>query len=81
MYVIASCTGRVSPTRFCSRPEALVKLHQDGDPAAVDRTRTLTLSKKLTFVIQKQPDGEVATRLATVTSTTRPTDVCFAVEF
>jgi len=37
--------------------------------------------KKLTFVIQKQPDGEVATGLATVTSTTRPTDGYFAVEF
>jgi hypothetical protein len=39
------------------------------------------LLKKLTFVIQKQPDGEVATGLATVTSTTRPTDGYFAVEF
>lgn len=30
--------------------------------------------RKLTFVIQKQPAGEVATGLATVRSTTRPTD-------
>lgn len=37
--------------------------------------------KKLTFVIQKRPDGEIETGLFTVTSTTRPTDGYFAVEF
>ncbi len=37
--------------------------------------------KKLTFVIQQQPDGTIATGLMTVNSTTRSTDGYTAVEF